>query len=178
MQTAVERAARAAEAAGARVKDLELPPIFDEAGRAQSHRSRTMKRSARSPTNTTIIAIASARSCARSSKRPHRSTSIPTTRHAAPRAARASAGTICLADNEVMLTPSAPGAAPQGLDSTGEPIFNRLWTLLGAPCVNVPGCRRWRLPLGVQIVGRFARDRFALSAAAWLENAIARGKCG
>jgi Asp-tRNA(Asn)/Glu-tRNA(Gln) amidotransferase A subunit family amidase len=34
------------------------------------------------------------------------------------------------------------------------------------------------LPLGVQIVARFGRDRFALSAAALLESAIARSECG
>ena len=72
----------------------------------------------------------------------------------------------------MILTPSAPGAAPQGLGSTGEPTFNRLWTLLGTPCVNVPGLSDADgLPLGVQIVARFGRDRFALSAAALLESA-------
>jgi Asp-tRNA(Asn)/Glu-tRNA(Gln) amidotransferase A subunit family amidase len=80
-----------------------------------------------------------------------------------------------LADGEVMLTPSAPGAAPLGLGSTGEPTFNKLWTLLGTPCINVPGLLDPEgLPLGVQIVARFGRDRFALSAAAFLEAAIAR----
>jgi Asp-tRNA(Asn)/Glu-tRNA(Gln) amidotransferase A subunit family amidase len=78
-----------------------------------------------------------------------------------------------------MLTPSAPGAAPKGLGSTGEPTFNRLWTLLGTPCVNVPGMSDADgLPLGVQIVARFGRDRFALSTAALLESAIARSACG
>jgi len=47
--------------------------------------------------------------------------------------------------------------------------------LLGAPCVNVPGlCDTRGLPLGVQIVGRFARDRTALAAAAFLERALTR----
>ena len=79
----------------------------------------------------------------------------------------------------MILTPSAPGAAPKGLGSTGEPTFNRLWTLLGTPCVNVPGLSDADgLPLGVQIVARFGRDRFALSAAALLERAIARSECG
>jgi Asp-tRNA(Asn)/Glu-tRNA(Gln) amidotransferase A subunit family amidase len=73
-----------------------------------------------------------------------------------------------------MLTPSAPGAAPLGLGSTGDPMFNRLWTLLGPPCINVPGLMDSRgLPLGVQIVGRFARDRIALDAAWFLERALA-----
>ena len=50
-------------------------------------------------------------------------------------------------DVDVLLTFSAPGAAPKGLASTGDPRFNRLWTLMGVPCVNVPayvtvaGCR-------------------------------------
>jgi Asp-tRNA(Asn)/Glu-tRNA(Gln) amidotransferase A subunit family amidase len=61
------------------------------------------------------------------------------------------------------------------LGSTGLPTFNRLWTLLGAPCVNVPGMvDRAGLPLGIQIVGRFARDHVALRAAAFLERALAR----
>jgi Asp-tRNA(Asn)/Glu-tRNA(Gln) amidotransferase A subunit family amidase len=80
-----------------------------------------------------------------------------------------------MADTDAMLTPSAPGAAPHGLGSTGDPMFNRLWTLLGPPCINVPGLTDARdLPLGVQIVGRFARDRAALEAASFLEQALAR----
>ena len=79
----------------------------------------------------------------------------------------------------MILTPSAPGAAPHGLGSTGGPTFNRLWTLLGTPCINVPGLvDATGLPLGVQIVGRFARDRFALSAAAWLRARSRAAKCG
>ena len=81
-----------------------------------------------------------------------------------------------MADTHVILTPSAPGAAPHGLGSTGRPTFNRLWTLLGPPCINVPGINdKDGLPLGVQIVGRFARDRVALEAALFLEQALARG---
>jgi Asp-tRNA(Asn)/Glu-tRNA(Gln) amidotransferase A subunit family amidase len=73
----------------------------------------------------------------------------------------------------VLLTPSAPGSAPSGLRSTGAPIFNRLWTLVGTPCVNVPGLLdAGRLPLGVQIVGRFGRDRSTLQAAMFLEAAL------
>ena len=69
-----------------------------------------------------------------------------------------------------------PGAAPHGLGATGKPTFNRLWTLLGPPCVNVPGLSDGSgLPLGVQIVGRFARDKVALAAARFVENALARG---
>ncbi len=79
-----------------------------------------------------------------------------------------------MAEHDVVLTPSAPGAAPQGLGSTGDPVFNRLWTLMGAPCVNVPGFYENELPLGIQIVGRFGRDKAALEAALFVERAIAR----
>jgi Asp-tRNA(Asn)/Glu-tRNA(Gln) amidotransferase A subunit family amidase len=78
-------------------------------------------------------------------------------------------------ESKFILTPSAPGAAPHGLQSTGKPIFNGLWTLMGAPCVNVPGIfDDAGMPLGVQIVGRFGRDRATLAAALFLENAIAK----
>ena len=74
----------------------------------------------------------------------------------------------------MLLTPSAPGVAPHGLGYTGDPAFNRLWTLLGTPCVNVPGLREADLPLGVQIVGRFGRDHATLEAALFVERALAR----
>jgi Asp-tRNA(Asn)/Glu-tRNA(Gln) amidotransferase A subunit family amidase len=53
-------------------------------------------------------------------------------------------------------------------------MFNRLWTLMGTPCINVPGLSEGGLPLGIQIVGRFGRDRAALEAALFVERAIAR----
>ena len=40
-------------------------------------------------------------------------------------------------DVDVLLTFSAPGPAPKGLASTGDTKFNKLWTLMGVPCVNV-----------------------------------------
>ena len=43
---------------------------------------------------------------------------------------------------DVILTPSAPGAAPHGIGATGVANFNWLWTLMGTPCVNVPGLAR------------------------------------
>ena len=79
----------------------------------------------------------------------------------------------------MILTPSAPGAAPHGIGSTGSAIFNRLWTLMGTPCVNVPGLvDATGLPLGVQIVGRFGRDRAALEAALFTERALAGAPVG
>jgi Asp-tRNA(Asn)/Glu-tRNA(Gln) amidotransferase A subunit family amidase len=78
-------------------------------------------------------------------------------------------------DIDVLLTFSAPGGAPQGLASTGDARFNRLWTLMGVPCVNVPAdIADGGLPVGVQIVARFGRDAVALEAARFVEGALAR----
>jgi amidase len=76
---------------------------------------------------------------------------------------------------DVLLAPSAPGEAPQGLDSTGDPQFNRPWHLLGAPQVSVPVPRSLAhgesgLPLGLQVVGRPGDDARALAAARWVEQ--------
>jgi Asp-tRNA(Asn)/Glu-tRNA(Gln) amidotransferase A subunit family amidase len=174
MQNAIERAARAAEKAGATVKELVLPPIFGEAMRAHGiiqgyeafralafeydgHRDRLGPVLRRQLDDAAAIDTDAYDNARRTTRRARQ------------------ALVDVLADGEVMLTPSAPGAAPLGLGSTGEPTFNRLWTLLGTPCINVPGLLDPEgLPLGVQIVARFGRDRFALSAAAFLEAAIAR----
>ena len=76
---------------------------------------------------------------------------------------------------DVLLTLSAPGAAPKGLASTGDARFNRLWTLMGVPCVNVPAVVvDGGLPVGVQIVARFGDDARALAAAHFVEEALAR----
>lgn len=72
-----------------------------------------------------------------------------------------------------LLTPSAPDEAPEGLRSTGDPAFNRNWTLLGCPCVNVPGLWGARgAPMGVQVIGRPWDDARCLDAAAFVERAI------
>jgi amidase len=74
---------------------------------------------------------------------------------------------------DAVLVPAAPGEAPAGLGYTGNPVFNRMWTLLGVPCVTVPA--RWAdsgLPTGVQLVGRIRDDARLMSAAAFLERAL------
>jgi Asp-tRNA(Asn)/Glu-tRNA(Gln) amidotransferase A subunit family amidase len=78
-------------------------------------------------------------------------------------------------DVDVLLTFSAPGAAPKGLASTGDPRFNRLWTLMGVPCVNIPAyVAEGGLPVGVQVIARFGNDAGALEAARFVEQALAR----
>jgi Asp-tRNA(Asn)/Glu-tRNA(Gln) amidotransferase A subunit family amidase len=67
-----------------------------------------------------------------------------------------------------ILTPAAPGPAPKGLASTGDPIFNGMWTYLGVPCVNLPLLEAEGLPLGVQLVGLRRDEGRLLRTAAWL----------
>ena len=75
---------------------------------------------------------------------------------------------------DALLTPSAPGEAPEGLGWTGDPAFNSLWTLLHVPCVTVPAGEGPKgLPLGVQVVAGFGKDREALAWAEWVRAAAA-----
>ena len=70
---------------------------------------------------------------------------------------------------DVLITPAAPGEAPEGLGWTGTPEFNRIWTTIGAPCVTLPGVAGPNgMPVGVQLVGRPGHDDALLAAAAWL----------
>ncbi|MFC0384732.1 amidase [Muricoccus vinaceus] len=78
-----------------------------------------------------------------------------------------------IADFDAVLTPAAPGEAPAGLEWTGDPVFNLLWTALGAPAVSVPaGLGPRGLPLGVQIVAAPGRDRDALLWAEWMRQVL------
>ena len=75
---------------------------------------------------------------------------------------------------DVLLTPSAIGEAPVGLESTGNPAFNRIPTLLGLPCLNVPGAVGSQgLPVGFQLVGRAGGDAALLAVAAWVTAHLA-----
>jgi amidase len=78
------------------------------------------------------------------------------------------------ADADVILVPSAAGEAPRGLAETGDPIFNRVWTLLGVPAINIP-CSQGPngLPVGVQVIGRIGDDIRAVAVAEWLQRKFA-----
>ena len=72
-------------------------------------------------------------------------------------------------DYDAVITPAAPGAAPEGLDSTGNAAFNALWTLLGTPAFSLPLLEGSRgMPLGVQVVSRRLGDAGLVRAARWL----------
>ena len=78
------------------------------------------------------------------------------------------------ANVDALLTPAAPAEAPEGLGATGDPIFCRLWTLLGTPSISLPVLSGPAgLPIGLQAIGPRDRDGDLLSAAAWIEGAFA-----
>jgi Asp-tRNA(Asn)/Glu-tRNA(Gln) amidotransferase A subunit family amidase len=75
---------------------------------------------------------------------------------------------------DFLLTPSACGEAPRQLSTTGDPVFNRAWTLFGVPCVTMPyGKGPHGLPLGVQLVGAFEGDTALLRWAHWAATRLA-----
>lgn len=171
---ALEAAARAAEKAGARLTVLDLPEPVEAADAACG------------PLQAFEAALAFADEWDR-----HRDALSPTLRDYLAEAARVRPeqyddarratrrGRHALADAaagfDALLTFAAPGEAPDSHATTGSPVFNRLWTAMGAPCVNVTGLAGASgLPIGVQVVGRFGRDKATLAAARFLETAIAQ----
>jgi Asp-tRNA(Asn)/Glu-tRNA(Gln) amidotransferase A subunit family amidase len=86
--------------------------------------------------------------------------------------ARASAQ-AWLQEFDALLTPSAPDEPPLGYASTGEATFNRLWTLLGVPCINVPGLTgNHGAPVGLQLMAPWGNDARLLAVAQRLEGAL------
>jgi Asp-tRNA(Asn)/Glu-tRNA(Gln) amidotransferase A subunit family amidase len=80
-----------------------------------------------------------------------------------------------LAGQRILLLPAAPGPAPRGLASTGNPCCNAPITALGAPAVSIPmGTARNGLPLGLQLVAGRGRDQSLLRAACLAEAALNR----
>lgn len=169
---ALDAAARAAERAGATLRTIELPALCGEAFRIHQP-----------------LQDFEARHALAWEYDHHRSVLPPLLRgaleeaqgisvqdyDAARRTAHRARGTLgeVFDEVDVLLTFSAPGPAPKGLASTGNARFNRLWTLMGNPCVNVPGFRdETGLPVGVQVVAAFGRDEKALWAAKFLEDAM------
>ncbi len=173
MQNAVETAVHGAEAAGARIREITLPPVCEDAYRIhstiqkyQAYRAMAFEygqwRHVLSPLLRKTIEEGAAVSSAE----------YDDALRIADNARKALAD--CMAGTDLLLTASALGAAPAGLQSIGTSEFNRFWTLVGTPCVNVPGLAdQAGMPLGVQVIGRFGCDHKALHGANFLEHAIA-----
>ena len=171
---ALRIASAAAERAGATVRELALPDIVGEAWRIhptvqdfEAHRALAWEYRTRHADMPPLLR-----------GRLDESAGIPPAEYDAARsvANRARKALAKMFDEmDVLLTFSAPGAAPKGLASTGDPRFNRVWTLMGVPCVNIPAhTADGGLPVGVQLIARFGNDAGALEAASFVEAALAR----
>ena len=171
-QAALERAADRLAAAGARVGDFELPAgcerLFDEHGIVMNYEA--ARALAWEHQNHADRISASLRPRLEEGWRVPRETY-----DAARRLARDCRRRLADAMGEIdfLLTPSAPGEAPATLATTGSSVFNRLWTLLGVPCVTLPfGRGPHGLPLAIQLAGSYDDDAGLLGWSHWAAGVL------
>ncbi len=81
-------------------------------------------------------------------------------------------------DLDALVTPSAPGEAPL-MASTGDSVFNRVWSTLGTPAIQLPaGIGPSGLPLGVQLTSARWSDANLFAVAAWVERTLSHHLTG
>jgi len=73
---------------------------------------------------------------------------------------------------DACITLAAPGGAPKGLHSTGNPEFAVPSSLLGVPALSLPLFQVDGMPLGLQVIGYFDRDADAFAIAASLQSSL------
>jgi Asp-tRNA(Asn)/Glu-tRNA(Gln) amidotransferase A subunit family amidase len=72
---------------------------------------------------------------------------------------------------DAVVTPAVPGPAPKGLESTGDPMFSTIWTLLGVPAISIPtGLTADGRPLAIQLIAPAGRDQELLGIAGLCEE--------
>jgi amidase len=167
-RAAVEAAAAMLARAGVRVEEVTLPAAFDDFNELQSmvlrfeaYRTFAYERTAHAD----LLAPGTLEELEAGSRIARRDYLDAKAR------IRACRGMIdeAFGNLDLLLAPSAPGEAPRGLESTGEPTFNRLWTGLLTPCLNLPGFTGPNgLPVGVQTVGARDDDHRLLCWSAWI----------
>ena len=74
---------------------------------------------------------------------------------------------------DLWICPPAVGPAPQGLESTGDPVMCLPWTQIGFPAINIPTTKNDEgLPMGLQLVGRWNADESLLAWASEIEKVV------
>lgn len=71
---------------------------------------------------------------------------------------------------DILLSPSATGPAPVGIETTGDPVMNLPWTHAGLPVVSLPAGTVDGLPVGLQLVAAHGRDEALLHWAGEMEK--------
>jgi Asp-tRNA(Asn)/Glu-tRNA(Gln) amidotransferase A subunit family amidase len=74
-------------------------------------------------------------------------------------------------DIDAVVTLSADGPAPVGLDSSGDPMFAVPSAYLGSPSVSLPLMMVEGLPVGLQLIGFPNRDADLVGISRWVTNA-------
>lgn len=78
-----------------------------------------------------------------------------------------------LGEWDVVISPSAPGAAPHGIEATGDPRMNLIWTYAGLPTLTLPAALDGQgLPLGIQLTGTRMQDAALLAAGVVVESGL------
>lgn len=172
MMNALESAARTLAAAGAQVREITLPADYAQLVEAQTDIMFAEQAQSLAHERLAHWALISPRLQGILEA----GLKVSIERHdaalALARSCRRALNTV-FAECDVLLAPSAPGAAPRGLEMTGDPLFNRMWTLLHTPCVNIPvAASASGLPLGLQVVGAIGNDARTLAAAHWLHQVL------
>jgi Asp-tRNA(Asn)/Glu-tRNA(Gln) amidotransferase A subunit family amidase len=172
-EAALAAAAARLAAAGARVTDLALPALFDGVSQAQNIIASREGGASFMPEYVTARAQLSDELSAKVENREGLSDEALLAAYATADAARPVFDRLFGTDLDVVLTPASPGEAPKGLHTTGNAIFNRMWTLLHVPCVAIPAGRGvLGLPVGLQLVGPRLSDAKLLALAAVLAPVI------
>jgi Asp-tRNA(Asn)/Glu-tRNA(Gln) amidotransferase A subunit family amidase len=77
------------------------------------------------------------------------------------------------ADFDALLAPCVNGEAPRGLQATGDPSFQTIWTILHTPSIALPTHRGPHgLPVGIQLVAPRYADRQLLACAQWVWDIV------
>ena len=164
----------AAREAGARTREIELPPGFGGLDRA--HRVVMSAEVARSMDSEWRSDAARLSETMRAFIERGRRESPEDVDAGWALAAQCRRGLRALCeDGEILVTPSATGEAPRGLATTGNAIFCRPWTLLGVPALHLPVTKGPAgLPLGIQLVATGGDEGALFGAAEWLAAHLAR----
>jgi Asp-tRNA(Asn)/Glu-tRNA(Gln) amidotransferase A subunit family amidase len=170
MRQAVERAAERARAAGARGRPLAWPAPFDRLFDAQltiqlAETARALAPEYAYRRSQLSAQLIEAIEQGQRFTQEHYADALLTARSCA-----ASLDSL-FGEADVIIAPSAVGEAPATLASTGDPLFNRPWQLLGCPVIGLPfGLGKQGLPIGISVIARPGRDAQLMAAAAWLEQ--------
>lgn len=171
-QANLERAAGQLAAAGAAVREVELPAEFEAAAETQItvsgyefYRALTYERT-RFPELISENLMGRILAGGRVTRERYEAAQTLAVR------LRAAFADI-MRNHDLLLVPAAPGEAPRGLGDTGDPLFGLTWTMLHVPCLTLPyGTGPNGLPLGLQFVAAQGADARLFVCSEWARRKL------